>query len=370
MDWIRRKPTHSALFLGLGLLILVMAGCGSDEDPVDPGNGNNHAGPDTTAPATVTDMRLRSPTQNTLALAWTSPGDDGTKGTAARYDIRFSKALITEANWDQAAPLDPQLVPTPKPGGQIETIVVTSLESGTMYYFALKADDEVPNQSGLSNCCSEATLAETLPPSDIKNLEAVAIDGSSIELTWTAPGDDFNTGTATRYEIRRWPHPISNEADWTQALIVNDPPPPRPAGESESFVVTGLPAGTHCFAMKTVDELDNWSGLSNLAIGLGYSELFWFYPFSLSVGEYLYITFRAYDSGFTRISLHDPYGAANCGERLVMDIVRETLPGGVYAIKFDFIDKDTGHYLPAELYALSLCYAEYLQKWQWVHLNE
>ncbi|MEJ2721128.1 MAG: hypothetical protein P8181_08290, partial [bacterium] len=139
-----------ALIFGLLVSVLAVTGCGGEDNPVDPGD-KPHVGPDTTAPAAVVDLRLRAPTQKTLALVWTAPGDDGTKGTAARYDIRFSKSPITEDTWDQTAPLDSTIIPAPKPAGQIETIVVSGLESGMTYYFALKTRDEVPNESDISN---------------------------------------------------------------------------------------------------------------------------------------------------------------------------------------------------------------------------
>ena len=38
---------------------------------------------------------------------------------------------------------------------------------------------------------------------------------------------------------------------------------PRPAGQPESFVVTGLTGGTtYYFAIKAIDEVGNGSGLS------------------------------------------------------------------------------------------------------------
>ena len=370
MNWFRRRLTLTAFILGLSLSVLALANCGGDENnPVDP-NGDPPAGPDTTAPAAVTDLRLRTPTQNTMALAWTAPGDDGTGGTATSYDIRFSKAAITDANWDQATPLAPILVPTPKPGGQVETIVATGLNSGTTYYFALKTSDEVPNQSGLSNCCSEATLRETIPPSDITNLKAIAVDANSFELTWTAPGDDYNSGTATRYEIRYYFARTIDETSWEHATPVSDPPAPKPAGEIESLIISELPPGNYTFAIKAVDELDNWSGLSNNAYALGYNEVLWRLPSALAEGEEVTIIFRATDQGRTRISLHNPYGVQNCGERLVMDILWETLPAGMHTMKFDFVDPDTGNYLPGALYAMSLCYETYLQEWLYVSFDQ
>ncbi|MEJ2720718.1 MAG: hypothetical protein P8181_06200, partial [bacterium] len=246
MIWLRKTPVLCGLLLGMSFFFLAISNCGGDEDnPTGPGDDGNHSGPDTTAPAVVTDLHLRSPTQNSLALVWTAPGDDGADGTASRYDIRLSKALITVTNWDQAIPIDPALLPDPKPGRQIETIVVPGLASGTTYYFALKTSDEVPNESGLSNCCSERTLDETIPPSDIKNLRALAVDLNSFELTWTAPGDDYGSGTATRYDIRYLYAQRVTEANWDNAFPVSDPPAPKPAGEIESFVVTGLAPGNY-----------------------------------------------------------------------------------------------------------------------------
>ena len=36
--------------------------------------------PDTTAPANVTDLAASNPTNNSIRLTWTKPGDDGTGG--------------------------------------------------------------------------------------------------------------------------------------------------------------------------------------------------------------------------------------------------------------------------------------------------
>src|SRR5262249_59434490 len=42
-------------------------------------------------------------------------------------------------------------------------------------------------------------------------------------------------------------------------------PAPQPAGASEVLTVTGLPAGAGCyFALRTVDEAQNWSTISNV----------------------------------------------------------------------------------------------------------
>ena len=90
---------------------------------------------------------------------------------------------------------------------------------------------------------------------------------SSIVLTWTAPGDDGNVGTASEYHITYFTSLI-NDANWDLAIQCSGEPAPQLAGSTETFVVTGLSAGiTYYFALKTADEVPNWSGLSNVASG-------------------------------------------------------------------------------------------------------
>lgn len=86
----------------------------------------------------------------------------------------------------------------------------------------------------------------------------------SLQLTWTAPGDDGNVGTATGYEMRRSLSAIS-ESNWASATLVSGAPNPRPAGTTQSMVVRGLTNGvTYYFAIKAVDEAGNTAPLSNV----------------------------------------------------------------------------------------------------------
>ena len=94
------------------------------------------------------------------------------------------------------------------------------------------------------------------------------ITETSITLTWTAPGDDSLTGQATRYDLRRSLAAISTLADFQAATPVSGVSSPAPAGSTESAVAAGLtPNTTYWFALRTVDEAGNWSGLSNIVSG-------------------------------------------------------------------------------------------------------
>ena len=88
-------------------------------------------------------------------LHWTAPGDDGTVGTAAEYDVRVSQQPITSATWSMATELQGE--PTPSVAGSIEAFTVEGLEPNTTYYFAVKTADEVPNWSLLSNVIEYTT---------------------------------------------------------------------------------------------------------------------------------------------------------------------------------------------------------------------
>jgi hypothetical protein len=92
-----------------------------------------------------------------------------------------------------------------------------------------------------------------------------ATAANSANLSWTAPGDDGFTGTAVAYDIRYSTQSI-NESNWSSATQVIDPPTPAVAGTNESFLVTGLaPNTTYYFAVKTVDDVGQWSAISNIA---------------------------------------------------------------------------------------------------------
>ncbi|OGC89706.1 MAG: hypothetical protein A2W25_17395 [candidate division Zixibacteria bacterium RBG_16_53_22] len=216
-------------------------------------------------PAADAGLITSDSTSNSITINWTAPGDDGDFGTASFYDIRYSTLNITEANWGSATQVSGE--PVPHTAGTPESFIVTGLSPSTTYYFAIKSGDEIPNWSAISNVASGVTAPESIPPRNITNLATSNPTGNSITLTWTAPGDDSSSGTASQYDIRYSTSPIT-DANWASATQVNGEPTPLPAGQQQTFAVTGLQSGvTYYFAMKTADEVPNWSGLSNVASG-------------------------------------------------------------------------------------------------------
>jgi len=194
-------------------------------------------------------------------LTWTASGDNGSVGTAASYELRYSPAPINDGNFAAATLVAG--VPAPKPSSQPESFTVMGLLPESTYHFALKAKDEVPNTSGISNVPMVATAA--VPPAAVNNLAAGSPTVSSIRLDWTATGDDGLAGTATSYDIRYSTSTIT-EANFGSAIAVAGEPGPALSGTAQNMIVGSLTADTtYFFAMKVVDDVGASSALSNVA---------------------------------------------------------------------------------------------------------
>jgi beta-glucanase (GH16 family) len=228
---------------------------------------------DVSPPAAVTNLALPDVRRQFVAVSWTAPGDDGTGESVVEYDLRRSTSPITAANFLSATRVT---TGNPQVSGHPECRVVSGLTGCTTYYFAIKSRDEAGNWSGISNVpnattpCQGNILAEcTLPDNDgiapaaVTNLSVSTIGTLAKAVSWTAPGDDGTTGTATEYDLRRSGSPITaaNFSSATRVLI----PAPQAAGTPECRLVTGLSScTTYYFALKTRDEWGNWSGISNV----------------------------------------------------------------------------------------------------------
>jgi hypothetical protein len=105
---------------------------------------------------------------------------------------------------------------------------------------------------------------DTTPPAAIGNLAGGNATAASVDLTWTAPGDDGTTGWAVSYDLRYSTGTIT-AANWASATQVQGEPLPQVAGTSQGMTVQDLSAGTtYYFAIKTTDDANNVSALSNV----------------------------------------------------------------------------------------------------------
>jgi lysophospholipase L1-like esterase len=103
-----------------------------------------------------------------------------------------------------------------------------------------------------------------IAPDVIDDLRVDHVSATSAKLSWTAPGDDRDSGTAALYDLRYTTANINSLQDFLDATRFEFDKTPATAGVQDSCVVLGLLPGTsYTFAIRAADELDNWSAVSN-----------------------------------------------------------------------------------------------------------
>lgn len=108
------------------------------------------------------------------------------------------------------------------------------------------------------------TVNDDVAPAAITDLVASAPTGNSVVLTWTAPGDDSIAAIAAEYDIR-YSTTLITESNWSSANSFGSAPIPAAAGTEQCDTITGLfPTTKYYFAIRTGDEVPNWSGISNI----------------------------------------------------------------------------------------------------------
>ena len=122
---------------------------------------------DQTPPSAIADLTVTGTTGTTMSLRWTAPGNDGTVGTAASYDIRYSTSPITTSNWSSATQATGE--PAPAVAGTQQTFTVSGLTPSRTYYVAIRATDSSGNVAGISNVPTATTL-DTIPPAPVHDL--------------------------------------------------------------------------------------------------------------------------------------------------------------------------------------------------------
>ncbi|OLC55098.1 MAG: hypothetical protein AUH92_02895 [Acidobacteria bacterium 13_1_40CM_4_69_4] len=125
----------------------------------------------------------------------------------------------------------------------------------------------VVRSGGRLNAFVPLATRDDVPPGPIDDLRVALSNSNSIVLSWTATGDDGETGRSLSYEVRYSTAPI-DAATFAGAAPAAGPPSPGPAGSSDTMEVTGLAADTfYYFAVKARDDWGNPGPLGNVASG-------------------------------------------------------------------------------------------------------
>lgn len=221
---------------------------------------------DTVAPSNITDLVATPISASRIQLRWTAPGSVGVLGQASAYEIRRSSSPIANnLQCDAAAGIPHTLIP--KSSGLLEIKEIDGHLPQTTYYFCVRAIDSSGLRNSWSGTVSATTYAPTdlVPPADITTATVTVESYQQVKLSWTAVGDNGNTGAASSYEIRRRSTPVVTDDDCSASVFVPNGVVASPAGTSLEFTVSGLSSGTvHYFCIRAFDHSGNrglWSGV-------------------------------------------------------------------------------------------------------------
>ncbi|HEX4386092.1 MAG TPA: lamin tail domain-containing protein, partial [Myxococcales bacterium] len=129
---------------------------------------------DTTAPAQVSPLTAQNITFNSVDLAFSDVGDDGTTGTAASFKVAFAVGACPGTFDFNNATLFP-VAAVPQAPGTFEVLTVTGLSYSQTYCFGLSVMDAAGNASPVAT--AQATTATPDVVGEITQLRADIAEG-------------------------------------------------------------------------------------------------------------------------------------------------------------------------------------------------
>jgi subtilase family protein len=211
-------------------------------------------------PQAVEDYQLLS--SPSVADASDSPGNEVLVGTGLYYLRNFNVAGIEGSGWPKFT--GGWLFATPAIGdtdgdGKLE--VTTMTREGHMFEWDTGNSACGTNDEWWTSRHDEwntgAYGTDTRPPGTPRNMAVTGRDASGITLQWTAPGDDWLCGTASKYRLIKSSSPIDHPTDGTVVGDFNA----GSAGQAETRTISN-PGNAVFFAVLYKDENGNWGHLA------------------------------------------------------------------------------------------------------------
>ncbi len=253
---------------------------------------------DTTPPAAITNISaVTGLSGGSINLTWTAPGDDGISGaiSGGAFKIRYSSYTPTSwtdaaSNWTDYLNKYQITLSTNATPGAWQARTLTGLTEGVTYYIRAWSRDEVGvdstswngNWSTLSNGAT-AWATVSPKPSCITDLVATTnVAANGITLTWTAPGDNGQTGSLTAgsvFKIEYSTVNVINGADFAllpstmviQSVTISTT---TTAMSRQSYTLPSLSNNTKYWcAIKTCNAEGGWSVWQSSADVAAYNML-------------------------------------------------------------------------------------------------
>ena len=198
-------------------------------------------------PPTISNTAVGGITQTSATISWST-------NEIATSQVQYGQTT----SYGSQSPLDSSLVAN-------HSVTLSGLSSGTTYNYRVKSADSANNEAtGINRTFTTVAAPDTTPPAAVSNLASSGLGQTFIDLSWTAPGDDGTSGTASFYDVR-YTTGVMNDANFASASQATGEPNPAAAGSSQGYILVGLTPGTaYQVAIKARDEANNVSGLSNI----------------------------------------------------------------------------------------------------------
>ena len=144
--------------------------------------------PDLTPPANIAGLSTTVIGPSQIRLNWDASGDDGLTGAAAAYEIRRANTPINnDAQCDAGVNVVNSV--TPVSAGTAMFFIVGGLSDNTIYYFCIRAFDDVNNRSVWSGVLTGTTPRGNLPPTADAGLDQNIILGATANLDASSSAD-------------------------------------------------------------------------------------------------------------------------------------------------------------------------------------
>ncbi|MFA5778639.1 MAG: fibronectin type III domain-containing protein [Elusimicrobiota bacterium] len=241
-------------------------------------NTSAYAYVQTVPPNNISDLTALTGTNDgEVNLRWTAPGDDGTVGNVSggEYRVAYSTNPIGNDTDFSNATIRPD-VSTNTVTREPYSTIVTGLNPGTSYYFALKYRDEVAsNWAGWStgtfvNTLSYAAAYDVAP--NEPTAVTVVSSNTAVNIWWTnstlKPGND----DIEKYWVYRATFTFATKFDGN-VVLCSTTNYPALYSSSNPLHITSLTNGvTYYFRIVAVDKGDQLNGLYSIALESGYSS--------------------------------------------------------------------------------------------------
>lgn len=191
-------------------------------------------------PAKIEDLNVVSFSDSNLTVSWTSPGDNGSIGTAQSYDLRYSTQVpdIDLEGWFATA-TSVSNISAPQPPGNTESVTIPSLDKNSTFYLGIKTSDENGNVSLLSNIATGIAL-------DVELASFYAIANKrEVQLFWRTISEDNNLG----FEVERR---LENTSFEKIAFIPGHGTTNQP--HDYSFTDLNVSNGQYFYRLKQIDS--------------------------------------------------------------------------------------------------------------------